>query len=612
MPDIEVLTKQILPAFSVEVLSALPDNERGDYANYKIFPVELLVKADWNYKEENEFLSDKLRENMKRNGQTETIHVRLLRTGFYEVINGNHRFEEALKLGRKTLIAYDHGKISREQAIRHTIETNETKFEAHRIRLSELMKELKTEFGLSDLVETLPYHEEEINNLAAMVDLQGADVFGYGEGNPPKTEGGGAGAEGATNPESIAPPERLTLQERFICVPLSILDTRRGEWQERKRKWLALGIKSEVGRGENLLGFSETLLKAQAGQLERKPDEAVLYKSLSARVPDFYEQKTDWEKKLGRELSYAEFKDNYLVIPEGSGLSSGGTSVFDPALTELAICWFAPPGGKVLDPFAGGSVRGVVSAACGRPYTGIELRPEQVAANREQWLELLPRIQDTTGKSEIPTPVWVEGNSLKQAELLPEEEKFDFLFSCPPYFDLEVYSENPEDLSTLSWEDFSVQYKEIIKQSVERLKDNRFACFVVGDVRDKSGFYRSFHHLTVQAFEEAGAHLYNEMFLINPAGSLPIRIGSWFSKNRKVGKTHQNVYVFYKGDPKAICENFPELIEETSLEIREQESAPVEAKVFEPGEEVAESDLGAILESKSKGHNFTHIEGGEI
>lgn len=36
--------------------------------------------------------------------------------------------------------------------------------------------------------------------------------------------------------------------------PFSVLNAREGWWQERKRAWLALGIKSELGRGGDLLG----------------------------------------------------------------------------------------------------------------------------------------------------------------------------------------------------------------------------------------------------------------------------------------------------------------------------------------------------------------------
>lgn len=50
-----------------------------------------------------------------------------------------------------------------------------------------------------------------------------------------------------------------SLMERFGVVPFSVLNAREGWWQDRKRAWLKLGIKSELGRGENLLKFSDTI-----------------------------------------------------------------------------------------------------------------------------------------------------------------------------------------------------------------------------------------------------------------------------------------------------------------------------------------------------------------
>ena len=41
------------------------------------------------------------------------------------------------------------------------------------------------------------------------------------------------------------------LSDKFLIPPFSILNAREGWWQDRKRAWLALGIKSEEGRGEN-------------------------------------------------------------------------------------------------------------------------------------------------------------------------------------------------------------------------------------------------------------------------------------------------------------------------------------------------------------------------
>ena len=221
----------------------------------------------------------------------------------------------------------------------------------------------------------------------------------------------------------------------------------------------------------------------------------------------------------------------------GLGAQQSGTSIFDPVLCELAYTWFTAPGGHILDPFAGGSVRGIVAAYLGRRYTGIDLRPEQIEANEQQAAAIVP------GRS----PRWIVGNSL---DAIPAED-FDFIFTCPPYYDLEVYSDDPEDLSNKdTYEGFLVDYRAIIAQAVARLRDDRFACVVVGDVRDKKGMYRNFVADTIAAFRDTGMGLYNEAILVTAVGSLSIRVGKQFTSGRKLGKTHQNVLVFVKGDPR--------------------------------------------------------------
>jgi DNA modification methylase len=238
-----------------------------------------------------------------------------------------------------------------------------------------------------------------------------------------------------------------------------------------------------------------------------------------------------------------------------------GTSIFDPVLCELAYIWFSPVGGIVLDPFAGGSVRGIVASKLGRQYIGHELRQEQVTANRTQASEIC--IDDA-----MP-PAWVCGDS-RTIDSTCKDVQADLIFSCPPYADLEVYSHDPKDLSTLGYEEFKAAYFEIIKKTCVLLKNDRFACFVVGEVRDKKGNYYDFVGDTVQAFKEAGLNYYNEAILITAVGSLPIRAGKQFSASRKLGKTHQNVLVFVKGDGKKAAQACG--IVEIDLSIFESES----------------------------------------
>lgn len=225
-----------------------------------------------------------------------------------------------------------------------------------------------------------------------------------------------------------------------------------------------------------------------------------------------------------------------------SSLSDNGTSVFDPVLTELCYAWFSKAGDTVIDPFAGGSVRGVVASVMGRRYTGVELRDEQVEANVAQGEAICGE-----------PPAWVKGDSARLDELV-EASGFDFMLTCPPYADLEVYSDDPADISNMPWGKFLEMYEVILSKAVAKLADDRFAVVVIGDVRDKRGFYRNLPGLTTEIMGRAGAGFYNEAVLVTPAGSLPIRAGKQFEASRKLGKTHQNVLVYCKGDPKRATE----------------------------------------------------------
>ena len=95
----------------------------------------------------------------------------------------------------------------------------------------------------------------------------------------------------------------------------------------------------------------------------------------------------------------------------------------------------------------------------------------------------------------------------------------------------------------------------IVLRCCKKLKDDSFACMVVSDFRDKKGFYRNFVSETINAFLLQKLNLYNEVILINSVGSLPIRIRKQFDASRKIGKTHQNILVFAKGDPKKATQN---------------------------------------------------------
>ena len=291
-------------------------------------------------------------------------------------------------------------------------------------------------------------------------------------------------------------PDSVVAQ-RFIEMPFSVLDSKSGRWNDRKRAWKNSGIDSELGRDVNANEMTDGV-----------------------------------EMKIPKMQGFGYNKDGTKVEDDGK---ESPASIFDPVVCELAYTWFSKVGSQVVDPFSGGSVRGVVAGSLDRKYYGIDLRPEQVKANEQQVKDLIP-------DADVKYAVGDANVAITNAPMA------DFIFSCPPYGDLEVYSDKPDDLSNMTVEQFDEVYASIIKKSCDKLKDDRFACFVVGDYRDKQGNYTNFTGKTVQAFLDAGLTLYNEAVLLTPIGTAMLRAGKQFDAKRKLVKTHQNVYVFLKGD----------------------------------------------------------------
>ena len=280
------------------------------------------------------------------------------------------------------------------------------------------------------------------------------------------------------------------LKDRFVVPPFSIIDSRQGYWQERKRLWKAItGNLSETRDGE-----------------------------------------------FGK-VGGASSPNTYTTI-------NAGTSNFDPVFAEIMFKWFCPKGGSVLDPFGGEQTKGIVAGELGFKYEGVEIREDQVKLN-------------TALTKKYKGVKYVCGDSNNISNLIKKRD-FDFVFTSPPYYDLEVYSKN--DLSALgSYREFMKQYENIFRQCVEMMKEDSFLVLKVSEIRDKkTGIYRNFVGDNISLFRKLGLHYYNELIIINAVGTAALRVNHYF-KNRKIVRLHQNVLVFYKGNVQNIAKKFQQL-----------------------------------------------------
>lgn len=386
---------------------------------------------------------------------------------------------------------------------------------AHVIKASELTDAEQREFIIKDNVG---YGEWDMDALANEWDTEelvdwGLDLW---EDKSEGESGNGSSSLPNSTPGS-------SLFDRFVVPPFSILDTRKGYWQDRKKKWY--DIIGDMGESRN----------------------DALVTSLEFKCKDLYQRTREHRKELG--ISFKEYIEKYVpeeeLEREQSKIVAQGVSILDPVMAEIVCRWFGFKNCQTFDCFAGDSVFGFVSAYLGNSFTGIELREQQASLNNE-------RVADMTARY-----ICDDGQNVAK-HITPESQ--DLLFSCPPYFDLEKYSDLPNDASNQdSYEDFIQILKNAFTAAVGCLRNNRFAVICVGDVRDrKTGFYYDFCGDIKRIFKEAGVLLYNEIILVEQTASTALRAARYM-ETRKVAKTHQHILVFFKGNPKDIKKEYPKI-----------------------------------------------------
>ena len=319
-------------------------------------------------------------------------------------------------------------------------------------------------------------------------------------------------------------PANASLNDRFIVPPFSVLDTRKGYWQARKKMWRSKVTSVDIGGSREDTNIQSPEIK---------------YK-------DIYQRTRKHREGLG--ISFREYLDKYVPDDvkerEASKVLAQGTSLFDPVLAEIVMRWFCPHDGSILDPFGGEQTKGIVAGVLGLKYRSCEIRPEQVSLNSEACKDY-PNVQYHCGDS----------NNIAQ---IITDRGFDLCFTSPPYYDLEVYSK--EDMSALgTYEEFMVQYENIFRQRVDMLADGAFLVVKIGEIRNKqTGAYRNFVGDNISMFMRLGLTYYNEIIMVETGASTALR-ASRYMDSRKVAKMHQNILVFYKGNLKDIKKKYPRI-----------------------------------------------------
>jgi len=208
----------------------------------------------------------------------------------------------------------------------------------------------------------------------------------------------------------------------------------------------------------------------------------------------------------------------------------------------------------ILDPFAG-RTRATIANHLGRDYTGFELTEKYFPAVKSYDIEVFNM------------------DSAKMYEVLDTWFKCDLVFTCPPYWNMEKYSDNENDLSTFkTYDEFLNGCNKRLELASKYLKEDGFLIVVLMDFR-KEGVLYPWHTDTINYFHNnTDFKLYDTIIWeMSPRKRQPLYPQALV--NRRMLNTHEYCLVFNR-------KTQPELREFYDKKLAEDEAVIEEALNF--------------------------------
>lgn len=247
---------------------------------------------------------------------------------------------------------------------------------------------------------------------------------------------------------------------------------------------------------------------------------------ISVWKPDWTITK-EWKALIADDGSTRKLVGDKMALPG----SKYETSIFNPHLAMMILSAYCPQNAKIYDAFGGGGTRAIVASTMGHDYLGVELRGDEVDRIRERGELLGLKFEMVCGDS---TKYVIEPNI------------YDFSYSCPPYYDLEVYSELEEDISNAGTYDDCL---EMLRQSLEitfrGLKAGGLCVWVTGNFRRPDGALRHFNGDVIRLAQSVGFTLHDELIWWGASGGAYQRVGQ-FAAHRKSVRVHEQIIILRK------------------------------------------------------------------
>ena len=226
----------------------------------------------------------------------------------------------------------------------------------------------------------------------------------------------------------------------------------------------------------------------------------------------------------------------------GRSVRAGALSRFFQNIGRFFVEFYCPEGGTVYDPFAGHNSRMGLTHSCNRHYIGVDVSSNFMEANREIRKAILSASQSGFLSNDCSIKLY-ERSSADVPEV--PNGTADYTITSPPYWDLEYYGDEPEQLGNAkTFPSFMEHLTEHIRENHRILKPGSYCSWFINDfVKDKV-FY-CYHAALIKAFTDVGFVLH-DITVIDLGYSLGTAFLQTILKTKRFAKKHEYACTFKK------------------------------------------------------------------
>lgn len=228
----------------------------------------------------------------------------------------------------------------------------------------------------------------------------------------------------------------------------------------------------------------------------------------------------------------------------GSGVAGkiGALSRFPQNVGRSLLLLYTNKGDTVIDPFAGHNSRMELCWRQNRNYIGQDLSHNFMEANRTIKAMLEKQAADDMFTKQFTASITLhEGDSRK---MKAESESGDFTITSPPYFCIEHYGDEPEQLGNGTYEEFLAGLYSVMDENFRCLRSGAYCVWCINDFRRGGKFY-SYHEDTANGLRLAG-FVQHDICITDLGSSMRACFPNQVIEQKILPKRHEYCLIFKK------------------------------------------------------------------